>query len=136
MARSLREKGGFCSSFVHLSFIFFIFYLSFSGLFFGIFFPTFCGLSSYSFIFCFLIFYLSFFGAGFVSFFNCLLSPSFLSILSFTFLSLTYVYACFWVPFFFAFCLLVHLSITFLSFTYLFVSFLTLFPSASWGLEF
>jgi hypothetical protein len=73
-------------------------------------------------------------GWFYVSFY-CLLSPSFLSILSLIFLSFTYVYAAFG-SFFFPFCLLVHLSIIFLSFTYLFVSFLTLFPSASWGLEF
>ncbi len=102
MARSLGTGGG-GRGFVLLLFIYLLFsylLLIFFWVFFGIFFPTFGGLPSCSFIFCFLIFYLSFFWAGFVSFFYCLLNPSFFSILSLTFLSSTYVYGSFWVLFF------------------------------------
>jgi hypothetical protein len=61
-----------------------------------------------------------------VSFFYCLLSPSFLSILSLTFLSFTYVYAAFG-SFFFSLLLscsfIYYFFIFYLSFCYLFGSF-------------
>jgi hypothetical protein len=97
-----RGGGGVLFFFCSFIFYFLIFYLSFSGLFFGNFFSH---LLRLAFLFIYLLFshllLIFFFGLVLCLFFYCLLSPSFLSILSFTFLSFTYVYAAFGSFFFF-----------------------------------